>query len=64
MPGWVHPTEVVGAAGRRHQLPHFALRPVEGAEAGEAARDGRHRLAHQVDDHLAILLLNLQQSRG
>ena len=59
MPGWVHPTEVVGAAGRRHQLPHFALRPVKGAEAGEPPRDGRHGLPHQVDDHLAVLLLGL-----
>ena len=64
MPGGVHPAEVVRAAGGGHQLPDLALRAVEGAEAGEAARDGRHRLAHQVDDHLAILLLNLQQSRG
>ena len=43
VPGRVHPAQVVGAAGRRHQLAHLALRPVEGAEAGEPRRDGRHR---------------------
>ena len=59
MPGGVHPAEVVRAAGRGHQLPDLALRPVEGAEAGEPPRDGRHGLPHQVDDHLAVLLLGL-----
>ena len=60
VPGRVHPAEVVCAAGRRHQLAHLALRPVEGAEAGESRRDGRHRLAHCADDRLPVLLLNLQ----
>ena len=60
VPGRVHPAEVVCAAGRRHQLAHLALRPVEGAEAGEPRRDGRHRLAHRADDRLPVLLFNLQ----
>ena len=59
MPGRVHPAEVVRAAGRRHQLPHLALRPVEGAEAVEPAHDGGHGLPHKVDHYLAVLLLSL-----
>ena len=36
---------------------YLAVGAVEGGEAGEALRDGRHRLRHHRDDHLAVLVL-------
>ena len=59
VPCRVHPAEIIRTAGCGHQLAHLALRTVEGAETGEPPRDGRHGLPHQVDDHLAVLLLGL-----
>ena len=61
MPCRVHPAEVVRTAGCSHQLANLALRPVEGAEAGQPAGDGGHGLAHLANDDLAIVLLHLHK---